>query len=64
MTRSDGTPGLIFAAEAGSPVIRTMADRIAARSTIGRDAGEVLKHDPAGNERDLDLAYLAGVVGR
>ena len=34
MTRSDATPGLIFIAALESPVIRTMADRIAARSTI------------------------------
>ena len=33
MTRSHGTVGLTLAALASSPVIRTMADRIAARST-------------------------------
>ncbi len=33
MTRSLGTNGLTFCADAGSPVMRTMADRMAARST-------------------------------
>ena len=33
ITRSTGTSGLTFCAWPRSPVIRTMADRIAARST-------------------------------
>ncbi len=34
MTRSQGTSGFTFCADALSPVMRTTADRIAARSTI------------------------------